>query len=683
MAYGRQLQSNFTRGELSPRLLGRTDLQALYFNGVKRLENMVVLPHGGAVRRPGSYFVNEAKDSARFARLIPFEYSTAGAYVLEFGHEYIRFHAGHGTVGSGGVPYEIASPYTEADLDLLKYTQSADTLYLSHPAWAPRRLVRNGPTDWDLELLDFRDGPYLDPNTTPTVLTPAATAGAAVTVTASAAAGINGGAGFQPSDNGRVIRIRSGAAWGWGVIVGVPSPTAVTVNVRSNFGGTATTAEWRLGAWSDTTGWPEVVTLVSQRLAFANTEAEPARFWLSKAADPENFAPTETAGAVTDASAITYEIADDQVNAIRWLSAGDGMAIGTAGAEYVFDGGSTGAALSPLSPRLRRHTTWGAFPYTRAIRVGHQVLFAQRAGRKLREFVYDFDVNGYVAADITTLSEHITRGQIFDMAFAQEPDQVLWASRGDGLLIGMTYQRENDVIGWHRHILGGSLLGANAVVESVATIPTPDGTASELWMIVARTINGQTRRYLEYLTQPFSTDNDQELADAYFVDCGLSYSGPPAVTFTGLDHLEGETLQVLADGAVHPPVTVADGAITLTKEASKVHAGLGYLSLIETLPPEAGSPQGTAQGRTKRITAAHINLFETLGCLYGQDPDNLDRIPFRKASDPLGAPPPLFTGFKEVQMQGGYDTQPTAIIAQDQPLPMTVLSIVLETQAHG
>jgi hypothetical protein len=684
MAYGRNLQASFTTGELSPRLLGRTDLEA-YYKGVKRMENMAVLPHGGATRRPGTYFVNEVKDSAKFVRLIPFEYSTLEAYVLEFGDQYIRFHANHGTVMSDGAPYEIASPYTEADLDLLKFTQSSDVLYLSHPAWAPRRLVRNGATDWDLEILDFEDGPYLDENKTDTTLTPSATSGGSVTVTASSTDGINDGAGFQSTDNGRIIRINnpaSGNKWGWGVITNVTSTTVVTVNVREDFAATTATKKWRLGAWSETTGWPEVVTLADQRLVFGNTESEPSRFWASKVSDLEVFSPTETDGTVTAANAITYSIADDQVNAIRWMSAGDGIAIGTAAAEYVFDGGGIGAPLSPLTPRLRRQTTWGAFEYTRAIRVGHQVLFAQRAGRKIREFVYDYDVGGYVAADITALSEHITRGQVFDMAFCQEPDQVVWLSRGDGLLVGMTYQKENDVIAWHRHILGGHLNGANAVVESLASIPTPDGTANELWMVVARTINGANKRYIEYLTQPFSTAS-MEQGDAYFVDCGLSYDGESKDTFGGLEHLEGEELSVLADGAVHPPVKVTGGEIKLTKPASKVHAGLGYLSVIETLPAESGSPQGTAQGRQKRVVASHINFFETLGCLYGQSAESLDRLPFRKASDHLGEPPALFSGFKEVSMQGGYGVLPTVLIAQDQPLPMTILSVVQELQTHG
>lgn len=683
MALGRSLQASFKAGELSPRLFGRTDLEP-YYDGVKRLENMVVMPQGGATRRAGTYFVNEVKDSAKFVRLIAFEYSTVESYVLEFGDQYIRFHADHGTVMSSGSPYEIASPYLEADLDLLRFTQSADRLYLSHPAWAPRVLTRNDVTDWDLTVLDFIDGPYLDQNKGDTTLTPSATTGS-VTVTASAVTDINDGAGFQSTDSGRIVRIdnpASGTDWGWGVITAVGSTTSVTVQVREDFAATTATKKWRLGAWSETTGWPEVVTLVQQRLAFANTEAEPARFWLSKVSELETYSPSDFDGQVTDASAITYPVADDQVNAIQWMSSGDGLALGTKAGEYVFGGGGVGAPLSPLSPNLRRHTTWGSFPFTRPIRVGHQVLFVQRAGRKLREFVFDFDVNGYVAPDITILAEHITRGQVFDMTFSQEPDQIVWMSRGDGVLVGLTYQKENDVIAWHRHILGGALSGANPVVESVAAVPTPDGAANELWMVVARTINGQTRRYIEYMAQPYNSATTAQEA-AFFVDSGLTYDGAPASTFGGLDHLEGEELSVLADGAVHPPVTVSGGEITLVRSASVVAAGLGYLSAIELLPAEAGSPQGTAQGRVKREVAAHINFYETLGSLYGTGDSDLDRLPFRTAADDLGEAPPLFSGFKEVALQGGYDVQPTVVIAQDQPLPMTVLSVVRELQVHG
>ncbi|MGP1395402.1 MAG: hypothetical protein ACTS3R_07810 [Inquilinaceae bacterium] len=682
MPYASPIQTNFTSGELSPRLRGRVDIDR-YFNGAATMENMVVLPHGGAARRPGTYFIAKVKDPAKFVRLIPFEYTTAQAYVLEFGDQYIRFFANHASLIDGGPPYEIVSPYQEADLDDIKFTQSADALYIVHPDWAPRVLSRLGPINWTLTVLDFIDGPYLDVNTGPTTLTPSATSGS-VTVTASGIAGINDGAGFQAGDSGRVIRIdnpASGVDWGWGVITAVSSTTQVTVQVREAFATTGATGKWRLGAWSETTGWPTTVTFIEERLGLGNTDHQPQNFWLSRTNKPDTFSPSDFDGTVNADNAIAYEIADDRVNAIRWMSAGDSLVIGSAGAEFVVNSGNRAEPLTPTNILVKRQTTWGSSPVVPPTRIGHQVIFLQRAGRKLREFAFDFDTNGFVSPDITILSEHITRGQVFDMAYQQEPDSVLWASRGDGVLIGLTYQREQQVTGWHRHILGGVFEGGNPVVESIAAIPTPDDTANELWLCVVRTINGQQVRTIEYLTQPFD-GNVRDQKDAYFVDCGLSYEGQPASAFAGLDHLEGETVSVLADGAVHRDLTVVGGEVRLDRLARTVHIGLPYLSELTDLPVEAGGVAGTAQGKIKRVTRIFARFFETLGALYGAAGAPLDRLPFRDGEAPMDSPPPLFTGDKPILFPGGYDRAGQVTFRQDQPLPMTVLAVVKTLQTN-
>jgi hypothetical protein len=201
------------------------------------------------------------------------------------------------------------------------------------------------------------------------------------------------------------------------------------------------------------------------------------------------------------------------------------------------------------------------------------------------------------------------------------------------------------------------------------------GTAEyELWTIVKRTINGSVKRYVEYF-RPFEWGPDQE--DCFFVDSGLTYSGAPTTTLSGLAHLEGETVQVLADGAVHPDCPVSSGQITLQRSTTTAHVGLGYTSKLKIMPIEAGSATGTAQGKKKRIGKVTVRLHQTLGCKIGYDDDHLDVIPFRKAGDPMDAPPPLFSGDKEITYPKGWEKDAQPMVVQDQPLPLTVLAMIV------
>ncbi len=221
--------TNFTGGELSPRLDGRNDL-AKYASGCSTLENLVVYPHGSAARRPGTTFVSEVKDSTKKTRLIPFEFSTTQTYMLEFGDQYIRFYKDNGQILSGGSAYEISTPYLEAELFDLKFAQSADVMYICHPNHEVEKLSRTGHTSWSLTDVDFLDGPYLDTNiSTTTISMSAHTVGTGRTMTASAVTGINGGSGFLTTDVGRLVRFRDG----YGKITARTNTTVVTVETVS------------------------------------------------------------------------------------------------------------------------------------------------------------------------------------------------------------------------------------------------------------------------------------------------------------------------------------------------------------------------------------------------------------------------------------------------------------------
>jgi hypothetical protein len=808
--------TNFTGGELSPRLDGRNDL-AKYASGCKTLQNMIVYPHGSAARRSGTSFVAEVENSAEKTRLIPFEFSTTQTYILEFGNEYIRFYKDGGAIleanktitgitqadpgvvsitshgfsngdtivisgvvgmtevngkrfkvanvntndfelqdidgvdvdttsftayASGGIAnrvYQIATTYLTADLFQIKYAQSADVMYLCHPEYSVKKLSRTGHTSWSITEVDFTDGPYLDDNITATTLgTSAHTVGSGVTLTASAITGINSNTGFQSTDIGRLVSFRDG----YGEITAFTSTTVVTITIIKDMGSSSASTDWALGAFSDTTGYPSCVTFYEQRLVFAGTEAQPQTLYFSRSGDYENMFENR-GGTIADDDAIIYTIASNQVNAIRFLSATRTLIVGTVGGEFSVSGGGSDDPITPTNILIKKQSNHGC-ANTDAIPVGNVTLFLQRAKRKIRELAYNFDVDGYVAPDMTILAEHISESGFNEMSYQQEPNQIIWAVREDGQLAGLTYQREQQVVAWHRHIFGGSFGTGDSVCETVATIPTND-KEYQTWVIVKRTIDGVTRRYVEYINEfDFNEDDNTEFN---FLDSQLIYSGATTtlgttinnsvtsiiltsatsftttgtikinneiITYTGissntltgcvrgtnsttaaahtsgvtvsqvvnsvtgLDHLEGQTVSVLAGGSTHPDKTVASGAITLTRFVNDVKVGLSYTSLLQTMRIDAGSQNGTSQAKTKRIYNITVRLYESIGVEVGPDLNNMESIPFRSSAQLMNTPIPVFTGDKEVEFRGNYETDGHIYVRQTQPLPLTVLSLYPE-----
>ena len=380
--------TNFTGGELSPRLDGRNDL-AKYSSGCSTLENLVVYPHGSAARRPGTNFVAEVKDSTKKTRLIPFEFSTTQTYMLEFGDQYIRFYKDNGQILSGGSAYEISTPYLEAELFDLKFAQSADVMYICHPNHEVEKLSRTGHTSWSLTDVDFLDGPYLDTNiSTTTISMSAHTVGTGRTLTASAVTGINSGSGFLTTDVGRLVRFRNG----YGKITARTSTTVVTVEILEDMGSSSSSIDWSLGAFSDTTGHPSCVTFFEQRLVFAATLNNPQTVYFSKSGDYENM-DANIGGTIADDDAIIYTIASNQVNAIRFMTATRTLIIGTAGGEFAVSGGGADNAITPTNILIKKQSNHGAANVD-AIAVGNATLFLQRARRKIRELAFNFDVDG-------------------------------------------------------------------------------------------------------------------------------------------------------------------------------------------------------------------------------------------------------------------------------------------------
>lgn len=658
MARSAPALSAFTAGEISPRLEGQITLEK-YKQGLSDLTNMMVMPHGGVQRRPGTEFLGEIKNSATKARLIPFQFKTSDTYMLEFSPGIMRVYRNGLQVLAGAA--KTITAITQANPGVITASShgfaNGDEIFVDGIAGMTELNGRN----------------FKVANATASTFTLVGLFANAID-TSGFGAYTSGGSADKiyeistPYAEAHLADLRYAQSADTMYIVHPEYDVRTLGRTASN--------NWTLSAstiigtpdpaLSGADNRPSVVTFFEQRLVFANTNNNPQTLWLSKNGDYLNF----TAGTADD-DALIYTIASNQVNAIRYLSATRVLTIGTSGGEYVVTATSDGP-ITPTTTLIRKYSNYGS-SVVEPVQVADVTLFLQRGNRKIREFKYVGDINAdaYQAPDISILAEHITKGGITQFAYHQEPDSVVWMVRADGVLIGMTYRREESVVAFHKHILGGTFSGGNAVVENIATLPTDTGE-DELYLIVKRTINGATKRYIELL-KPF--DFGSATTGAFFVDSGLAYSGTATTVLSGLYHLEGETVATLANGATHPDTVVSGGGIPLSFSSTIAAVGYNYVSNMQTLRLEAGSVDGTSQGKPKRIHAITMRLHETVGVEIGNSSGELDRIYFRDSSMAMDQAVPLYTGDKDIEFPGGYVDDDRIYVRQNQPLPMTVLAL--------
>ena len=650
--------STFTAGVISPRLEGRVNLEK-YRAGLSELKNMVVQPHGGVTRRPGTEYLGAVKDSSEKTRLIPFQFKTTDTYILEFGDQYMR-------VFRNGLQVLVGSPATITDI-----TQASPGVVT-----ASGHGFSNGDEvylDSVLGMTEVNGRNYVVANATSSTFTLQDLFGNDVDTTNYTAYASGGSVDkiyeeTTPYAVADVFDLRF--AQSADVMYFAHPSYAIRTLSRTNHNAwaftTATLNENDVPSLVGADNYPSVVTFFEQRLVFAASNNNPQTIWFSKNADYLNF---HTGTSADDA--LIYTIASSQVNNIRYLSPTRVLTIGTSGGEYVLTT-TNGGPVTAQSTVIRKYSNYGS-SNTEPVQVADVTLFLQRGSRKVREFKYvgEVDTAGYQSPDLTVLAEHLTEGGITQFAYQQEPENIIWCIRNDGTLLGLTYRREEEVVAWHEHVIGGQFSGGQAIVESIATLPTDTGN-DELYMIVKRTINGSTMRYVEVMKD---FDFGSDTTSAFFVDSGLSYSGSSVSGFSTLYHLDGDTVSVLANGASHPDKTVSNGAITLDFSATSAAVGYGYTSSMQTLRIESGSSDGTSQGKPKRIHGITARFFETVGVEIGNDAGENDRIFFRDSSMAMDQAVPLFTGDKDIEFPGGFDDDDRIYLQQTQPLPLTVLAL--------
>lgn len=593
---------------------------------------------------------------------------------------------------------EIDIPWSEAELPDLKFAQQADTLYIVHPDHVPYTLrpVDDTAQAWELDELLMEDGPFEAENSTSVTMTTSTHLTQRGTMTLSDVSAINEGQGFVAADVGRLMRF-SGIAGGnpdallWCVIIGVQSSTVADVEiVRSeHFLGPGGSRFWRMGYFRKG-NQPAAITFFEQRLALGGEAETPDTLHASVTKEFDRFSPTgeaswkkDTLFDVLDDNGIDFFAASNQLNKILWLAFGRSLVMGTPGGIFPVVAGSNNEAVTPTSIKVNQATVSGV-NNIQAVNVGNRIVYAGRANRRLRALRFAFESDDFVSDDLTVLANHVLgRGQdaaelgIEEMVYAQERDSVIWSVRKDGVLLGLSFVPEQDVFAWHLHEIGGSFGSGNAVVESVMAIPSTDGTQDSVWLIVKRTINGATKRYVEIMEPNWESGLVQ---DGRFLDSHPEpYDGPPiTVLNSGLDHLEGETVQILADEGVEPVQTVVGGQITLTQPASRIQVGLGYTSEFRSLPLELLSAAGPSAGIQGRIDHVVIQVLDTVGGKYSED--GLDFLPiyWRDGEDPMDLGVPPFTGFRKLAFPGRFTRDKQLWIRQDQPLPFQLLAMTVQ-----
>lgn len=682
-------QRSFTGGELAPSLHARTDL-AKYQSGAKTLRNFMVHAHGGASNRPGTKYIAEVKDSTARTRLIPFQFSTTQTYVLEFGNLYMRVFRDGGQVLSGGVAYEIATPYTTADLAILKFVQSADVMTITHPNYAPRNLSRTGHTAWSLATISLAPalaapaGPAVTP-TNGTGVAPAlnfsykVTAVKAETLEESLPTAAVTCANYALNPATGTFNVVT-----WSAVVGatkynvykemnesgihgwVGAATGLTFkdsNLAPDESDTPPNARDPFAA----SNYPGVVTYHQQRRVFGASHSQPQTVWMSQSSNYANF---NVSSPSRDDDGVTFTLASAQVNSIRFFVALNDLIVLTSGGEFKVTGGGSGGndAITPSALVVRPQGYRGCAEVPPLI-IGETALFVQQKGAIVRDLGYSIDVDSYTGNDLSVLSNHLFEGMtISEWAYAQAPHSIVWAVRSDGVLLSLTYLKEHQVWAWCQHDTLGTY-------ESVCSVS--EGTEDAVYVIVNRTINGGTKRYVERMQSRIVDD----VEDAFFVDCGLSYSGAAATIISGLDHLEGETVTVLADGSVSPDAVVVAGSITLPHSASVVHVGLGYTSEIKTLDLDVAQIRQPANSR-RRVVEIVVKVERSRGLWAGPDADHMTEVKQRDF-EPYGDPIALFTGDLKMSIPPSWGRSGSIVLQQRDPLPLTVLAVIPEVESGG
>ena len=672
----RYTQKSFTGGELSPALYARNDL-AKYNVGLKTLKNGFVRAEGCISNRAGLELVTEVKTSSSNVRLIPFSFNTEQTYIIELGHCYARFiKDGVQITDNNGTPVEIQTPYYRTDLNNIKYAQNADVLTLCHNSYNPRELSRNSHTEWNMERITFT--PNISP---PTNLSATWTGGSEHTTTYKYVVTAVKSETYEESRRSAVVSVVGELEGYWGTteyvtITFSAVADAVEYNVYKNVNGiyayvgtTSTTTfkddkiEPDLSATAPlytnpfaNSNNPACVNYFQQRKVYGCLKNNPQQLVASQTATNNNFNISRPLAA-TDAINIT--LSEREVNEIRHIIAMNDLILLTSGGEWKLNG-SDGAFSPASSLNASPQSFYGCSHVAPAVS-GNMILFVQSGGSVVRDLGYTYVSDSYDGEELTIFANHLFEGkQIVDMAYAKEPYRILWCVMSDGTVNALTYNKKQDVAGWHKHVTKG-------LFESVAVVR--EGNEDVAYFVVKRNINGTNKRFIERLASRY-VDN---VEDGIFLDCSLTYNGEPVRVLSGLEHLEGENITLLADGLVIENVLVENGSVHLNSPVSKVVAGLPYEFEMETLNLEGENTSGLV----KIVNSIDISVDKSREDFFivGSDGTMIQNLLSRASLEDKNY---LHSGNVRSFSFADYSENATVHIKQIHPFPLTINSVSLD-----
>ena len=676
----RYTQKSFTGGVLSPALYARNDL-AKYAIGLKTLKNGFVKAEGCVCNRAGLELICEVKNSDSKVRLIPFSFNTEQTYILELGNKYARFIKDGGQIiypegENQGLPVEISTEYLEDDLFNLKYAQNADVLTICNKNYSPTELSRKSHYDWSLTSIDFK--PQIFP---PTSLNATWTGNNEHPTTYKYVVTSVKVDTYEESNRSQEVSVTGELESYWGTTEYItisfePVDDAVEYNVYREVNGIfAYVGTTSTNTFTDTKIEPDLtstapiftnpfeknnnpacVNYFQQRKVFACLKNSPQQLVASQTSTNNNFNISRPLNA-TDS--INLTLSEREVNEIRHIIAMNDLVLLTSGGEWKING-SDGTFAASSSLVASPQSFYGCSNVIPVVS-GNMILFVQSGGSVVRDLGYTYMSDSYDGEELSIFANHLFEGkQVVDMAYAKEPYRILWCVMSDGTVNALTYNKKQDVAGWHKHETKGFF-------ESVAVVR--EEFEDVAYFVVRREINGKTKRFIERMATRIVSNTK----DGIFLDSCLKYEGEPITTVKGLEHLEGEMVNVLADSSAIYDKKVVNGSITLDYPASKIVVGLPYEFELETLNLEGENTNGLS----KIVNSINVQVEKSREDFFvvssnGQLVQNLRSI------KSINNPEYLHSGTVNLYAFTDFCENATVAIKQTNPFPLTINSISLD-----
>jgi hypothetical protein len=716
-------KNNATGGEISPLLAARSDIPK-FAAGASRIENMVVLPEGAITRRPGTRYVMPLRNELQKCRFIPFEATASDTYMLLFNDGYMRVLQNGGVILSGGLPYELPVPFAEADLPKLRTAQAVNRIFI---AWGkrPKMLTRTNDITWALVDYPYTSGPCLPQNTNKLLTLQASAATGTITITASQNLFVTGHIGsvwrldevdfsavpvwkaldtvainsfrrnkgriyqaLNAADSGPNAPVHDdgdyssgqnnvtwrhiGKSYGYVRITGITSAMVCTAEVVTTLPTdvvTRPTWRWQEAAWSDVQGWPTTVCLNDQGLVWSKGDSH----YLSQTTDIYAFDPGDEDD---PAQSFIINSPDGKLVETQWTYSGGVLMVGARSNEWVIRAESLFAKLSSNNTRAVPQTSIGSIPQSpEAVETG--VVFISRSGRDIALARFDSQAEQVQIEVATIFSRNMLRGGARQLAYQGDPNKVLWVNLRNDQTVAVTFQPNQEVVAWHRHPM------TNGSVEQIGAVQSSDQNTTEIWFCVRRVIEGVTRRYVELLQPYFEAINEAAptAEGAWFMDCALRYIGAPATVLSGLEHLEGQVVRVVADGNDFGKFTVKSGKVTCPRAVRDAVVGLPIIGRIVDLPLDFSTQTGPTKGTMKTMSPAYVHRYESFGgaLVYGNGTARpLDGV----GNEGFSTPIKLKSDIIKVNVDASAQRELKPEILIDNGLPFTLLGRSFDLDAR-